>query len=275
MTRGFSTPVLYQPKSGGLQALVAGTNRFIAYDVETGKEVWWARGLTWQLKPTPIIADDVAYVLGWAGGSDQGNQATIPSFVEMLKVADANHDGKLSKEELADPQYKKDFDDADLNANGLLEEREWEKYRERRTLVNSVMAIRLGGAGDMTETNILWRYYKSLPNVPSPLLYQNVLYLVKEGGILTALDPASGKVLKQGRLKGALDFYYSSPVGADGKIFTASQDGHVSVIKAGPDWEVLAVNDMDDEVYATPAPVDQRLYLRTKSALYCFGKAVE
>jgi outer membrane protein assembly factor BamB len=98
---------------------------------------------------------------------------------------------------------------------------------------------------------------------------------VKEGGILTALDPASGKVLKQGRLKGALDFYYSSPVGADGKIFTASQDGHVSVIKAGPDWEVLAVNDMDDEVYATPAPVDQRLYLRTKSALYCFGKAVE
>ena len=82
----------------------------------------------------------------------------------------------------------------------------------------------------------------------------------------------TGKVLKQGRLKGALDFYYSSPVGADGKIFTASQDGHVSVIKAGPDWEVLAVNDMDDEVYATPAPVDQRLYLRTKGALYCFGK---
>jgi outer membrane protein assembly factor BamB len=211
-------------------------------------------------------------VLGWAGGSDQGNQAAIPSFAEILKVADANHDGKLSKEEVTDPQYKKDFDDADLNANGLLEEREWEKYRERRTLVNSVMAIRLGGAGDVTETNILWRFYKSLPNVPSPLLYQNVLYLVKEGGILTALDPATGKVLKQGRLKGALDFYYSSPVAADGKIFTASQDGHVSVIKAGPDWEVLAVNDMDDEVYATPAPVDQRLYLRTKSALYCFGK---
>jgi outer membrane protein assembly factor BamB len=124
----------------------------------------------------------------------------------------------------------------------------------------------------MTETNILWRHYKSLPNVPSPLLYRNVLYLMKEGGILTALDPATGRVLKQGRLKGALDFYYSSPVGADGKIFTASQEGHVSVIRAGADWEVLAVNDMDDEVYATPAPVDGRLYLRTRSALYCFGE---
>jgi len=271
MTRGFSTPVLYQPEHGALQVLVAGTNRFLAYDVETGKEIWWVRGLTWQLKPTPVVAGNVAYVLGWAGGADQGNQATVPAFSEILKIADANHDGKLAKDELADPQYKKDFDDSDLNADGFLEEREWEKYRERRTLINSVMAIRLGGAGDMTEKSILWRHYKSLPNVPSPLLYGNVLYLVKEGGILTALDAASGRVLKQGRLKGALDFYYSSPVGADGKIFTASEDGHVSVIKAGADWELVAVNDMDDAVYATPAPVDGRLYIRTKSALYCFG----
>lgn len=272
MTRGFSTPVLYQPARGALQALVAGTNRFTAYDVETGKEVWWVRGLTWQLKPTPAIDGDIVYVLGWAGGADQGNQAIVPPFREVLKVADANHDGKLSKDELSDPQYKRDFEDSDLNADGYLEEREWEKYRERRTLVNSVMAIRLGGSGDMTEKSILWRHYKSLPNVPSPLVYQNVLYLMKEGGILTALDAATGRVLKQGRLKGALDSYYSSPVAADGKIFTASQDGHVSVIKAGPDWEVLAVNDMDDEVYATPAPVDRRLYLRTRSALYCFER---
>jgi outer membrane protein assembly factor BamB len=107
--------------------------------------------------------------------------------------------------------------------------------------------------------------------VPSPLLYQGVLYLVKEGGILTALDPATGAMLKQGRLKGALDFYYSSPVGADGKVFTASQEGHVSVIRAGRKWELLAVNALDDEIYATPAPVDGRLYIRTRSALYCFG----
>jgi len=272
MTRGFSTPVLYQPKQGALQVLVAGRNRFIAYDVDSGKEVWWVRGLTWQLKPTPIVAGDVAYVLGWAGGSDQGNQANLPTFEEILRVSDTNHDGKLSRDELEDPHYKEDFEDSDLNGDGFLDRREWEKYRDKRTMVNSVMAVRLGGEGDMTEKNILWRFYKSLPNVPSPLLYQDALYLMKEGGILTALDPATGTVLKQGRLKGALDFYYSSPVAADGKIFTSSQDGHVSVIRAGRDWEVLAVNDMDDEVYATPAPVDQRLYLRTRGALYCFGK---
>src|SRR5579871_1254350 len=261
MTRGFATPVLYRPPGGQLQALVAGTNRFLAYDVANGAEIWWVRGLTWQMKPTPIVDGDTAYILGWAGGSDQGNQAAIPPFEEILKSADTNHDGKLAKAEL-DVPYKQDFDDSDLDADGFLEQREWEKYRERKTLINSIMAVKLGGSGDMTERSILWRFYKSLPNVPSPLLYQNVLYMVKEGGILTALDPATGAVLKQGRLKGALDFYYSSPVAADGKIYAASQDGHISVVKAGRDWEILATNDMDDEVFATPAPIGHSLYVR-------------
>ena len=273
MTRGFSTPVLYQPESGNLQAVIAGTNKLIGYDVETGKEVWWVRGLTWQLKPTPVISGQIAYVLGWAGGADQGNQEAIPTYEEILKQWDANHDGKLSMSEIAASRYKSEASESDYNKDGILDTREWEKFREKRSVINSVMAVRLGGSGDMTDKNILWRYYKSLPNVPSPLLYQNVLYLMKEGGILTALNPETGALLKQGRLRGAIDFYYSSPVGADGKIFTASEGGHISVVKAGREWEVMALNDMDDEVFATPAPVDGRLYVRTRSALYCFGNA--
>jgi outer membrane protein assembly factor BamB len=224
------------------------------------------------MKPTPMIDGEVLYVLGWAGGADQGNQESLPLFADVLRTLDTNGDGKLSKDEFTDPRQQKDFAESDLDRDGFMGGREWEAYRGKRASINSVMAVKLGGTGDMTEKSILWRYYKSLPNVPSPLLYNGVLYLMKEGGILTALDPATGTVLKQGRLNGALDFYYSSPVGADGKIFTASQAGHVSVIRAGADWEVLGVNDMDDEVFATPAPVDGKLYLRTRSALYCFGK---
>src|SRR6266849_7712566 len=108
MTRGFSTPVLYQPKDGGLQVLVAGTNRFIAYDVETGKEIWWVRGLTWQMKPTPIVEGDVAYVLGWAGGADQGSQENIPTLAEILKDHDTNKDGRLAVSE-APLRYKRDL----------------------------------------------------------------------------------------------------------------------------------------------------------------------
>ncbi len=271
MTRGFSTPVLFRPKDGGLQIVVAGTNRLIAYDVRSGHEVWWVRGLTWQMKPTPVVNGDVAYVLGWAGGADKGSQENLPPFDEVLKTLDTNHDGKLSKAELKDTPHLKDFEESDLDKDGFWSDWEWEKYRGKRLSVNSVMAVRLGGSGDMTDKNIIWRYYKSLPNATSPLFYDNVLYLMKEGGILTALDPLTGSVLKQGRLKGAQDYYYSSPIGADGKVYAADQAGHVAVIKAGPAWELLTVNDMDDEVFATPAPVDGKLYLRTRGALYCFA----
>jgi len=77
------------------------------------------------------------------------------------------------------------------------------------------------------------------------LLYERVLYLVKKGGIVTSLNPETGEILKQGRLKDALDSYYASPVAADRKVFFVSEAGKVAVVKAGgDDWEVLAVNDL-------------------------------
>lgn len=270
MTRGFSTPVLFQSQ-GRMQVVVPGSNRLTAYDVRSGDELWWVRGLTWQMKPTPVVDGDIAYVLGWAGGSDQGNQETLPAWNEILATADTNKDGKLSKDELPNSNWKRDFAEGDLDRDGFYGERDWIQYQGKRSSVNSVMAVRLGGEGDVTDKNVLWRHYKSLPNATSPLLYQGVLYLVKEGGILTALDAQSGKVLKQGRLPGAIDFYYSSPVGADGKVYAASENCHVSVLKAGGQWEWLARNDFDDQCFATPALVDDRLYLRTRSALYAFG----
>src|SRR5262249_20082401 len=135
----------------------------------------------------------------------------------------------------------------------------------------SVMAIRLGGKGDLTDTNVLWRYRKVLPDVPCPLLYKGVLYLVKTGGIATSLDPRTGKVLKQARLTGALGDYYSSPVGADGKVYMISEAGVVSVLKAAGEWEILAQNDLADETHATPAFADGKIYLRTRGMLYCFA----
>jgi outer membrane protein assembly factor BamB len=97
-----------------------------------------------------------------------------------------------------------------------------------------------------------------------------VLYTLKEGGILTALDPRTGEVVKQDRLTGAPGGYSASPVGADGKLYTVSDDGAVTVIRAGADWEILAVNDLDAPAKATPAITGGRLYVRTATALFCF-----
>jgi outer membrane protein assembly factor BamB len=271
-TRGFSTPLIYQPADGPLQVLVTGSYRLTGYAVENGETVWWVGGLTWQLKPTPVMSKDTIYVLGWAGGSDTGQQENVALFEEVLKSWDKNHDGKLSKEEVPDQKIIKAWDETDLNNDGFLDERDWRIYRAKRAAQNAINAFRLGGHGDMTQKNTLWQYTKSLPNCTSPVLYENVLYMVKEGGILTALDPATGKVLKQGRLPGGPGYYYSSPVVADGKLFTISEEGKVTVVKTGADWEILGVNDMDDNVHATPAIVDGRIYLRTHSTLWCFAR---
>jgi outer membrane protein assembly factor BamB len=270
-TRGFSTPVIWTPPGGKPQALVAGSYQLTAYSVETGKAIWWVGGLTWQLKPTPVVGKDIIYIQNWAGGSDTGQQENLPPFEDMLKRLDANHDGKLSKEEIQDPKILNIWREVDLDDDGVLDARDWKFYRSRRSAQNGLIAIRLGGQGDMTDKSVLWRYEKALPNVPSPLLYEGVLYMLKEGGILTSLDPATGKVLKQARLLGALDQYFSSPVGADHKIYAISEQGKAVVLKPGAEWAILTVNDLDDSCHATPAIAEGRLYIRTQSALYCFA----
>jgi outer membrane protein assembly factor BamB len=272
-TRGFSTPVLYRPAGEPVQVIVAGSYTLTSYSVETGEPLWWVNTLTWQLKPTPVMDNDTLYVLGWAGGSDEGNQERVPDFAEVLKTRDTDRDGKLTKEEIADQRITKDWAALDLDRTNFVEERDWKMFQRRRSVVNAVNAIKLGGRGDMTDKSVKWRYYKSLPNVPSPLLYNGVLYLVKEGGIMTALEASTGKVLKQARLTGALGDYFSSPTAADGRIYVVSHEGKVVVVKPGAEWEILSVNPMNEGVNATPAFVDGRIFIRTHEHLYCFAKA--
>ena len=273
--RGFSTPVLYQPEEdSGIQVLVPGTNRLIAYAAQSGEKVWWVDGLTWQMKPTPVMDEDSIYVLGWAGGTNLGPKDA--NFQQLLVLLDGDSDGRISKEEAdksTDPRILKGWKDAeDLDGSGFFEERDWELHQRKRTSVNSIQRIRLGGKGNMTEQSASWKYGKSLPNVPSPLLYQDVLYMVKDGAIVTSLDPSNGEVLKQGRSKEAMNRYFASPVGGDGKVYLLSEAGEVSVLKAAPQWEVIQVNRMGEPCYATPALVDGKIYLRTESALYCFDQ---
>ena len=89
---------------------------------------------------------------------------------------------------------------------------------------------------------------------------------------MTSLDPRTGEPFKIGRLRGALDSYWSSPVAGDGKIYVLSESGKLTVLRADADWQILAQNDLDDICFGTPAIGDSRLYVRTRSALYCFGK---
>ena len=134
------------------------------------------------------------------------------------------------------------------------------------------MAVRAGGSGDQTDKHLVWRNKKEYSEVTSPLVYRDVLYLVKDGGIITSLNPATGEVFKTARSKDAIEAYFASPVAADGKVYLVSNDGKVSVLKAGSQWEVLAVNDLGEECQATPAIGGRSIFIRTAKALYSFSE---
>jgi outer membrane protein assembly factor BamB len=163
----------------------------------------------------------------------------------------------------------------DANNDGFIERVEWDFVRNSTISGHGLTAVRLSGQGDLTSSNVAWRVQKSYPSIPAPLIYRGVMYLMKEGGILSSLDPVSGQVLKQGRTPDALEEYYASPVAADGKIFVVSASGKVTVLKADAQWEILAMNDLDEEVWATPAIAGSNLYIRTRGALYAFGASAK
>jgi len=276
---GYSTPTVYQPKGGPTQIIIPESFQLSSYAVKDGRRLWWVRGLACEMKSVASLDGDTLYVNGWGFSQNQpGTQVPTIAFDEGLSRYDKNKDGKVAANEVAgdtpmdrmlSPKYG--FPAFDLDRDGKLDAKEWGAFRAMLASENGLLAIKLGGQGDMTSSAIRWRYQRPVPQVPSTLLYKNVLFMVNDSGILISFDPVTGAVLKQGRLKGAIDKYFASPVGSDGKVILVSQDGTVSVVDAKGDWEVLAVNALGDEVFATPAIADGRVYLRTKATLYAFG----
>ena len=277
---GYSTPTLYEPKGGPKQVIIPESFQLSSYAVADGRRVWWVRGLACEMKSVASIDNDTLYVNGWGFPQNQpGAQVPTVSFEDGLKRYDSNADGRLTSAEItgAAPMEKMlsakyGFPAFDLDRNGSLDAKEWEVFRSMLASENGLLAIRLGGKGDMTASAVKWKYQRPVPQVPSTLLYGGALFMVNDSGILISFNPATGEVLKQGRLKGAIDKYFASPVGADGKVFLVSQDGTVSVVEAKGQWEILSVNALEDEVFATPAIAGGRIYVRTKSAVYAFGE---
>ena len=272
VSNGYATPVIYRPADGPAQIIAPGSYQLTGYSVADGKPIWFVRGLTCQPKSAPTIAGDVVYFSGWTPGNDTGQQVELPAFAEVAAKADANHDGKLAQAELPQPwRPTGTWKAVDLDRDGFLNEREWTFFRSRRASRNSVLAVKLGGAGDVTATHVLWTFEKSLPDVPAPLVYNDVVFLIRSGGIATTLNAKTGKVIKQARLTGALEDFYSSPIGVDGKVYIASEHGKVVVLSATGDWQILAINDFDADIYATPAISEGSMYTRTRHSLYAIG----
>lgn len=137
-----------------------------------------------------------------------------------------------------------------------------------------LMAIKLGKQGDLTGSDaIAWSHTRGLAYTASPVLYDNKLYVVTDSGLLTAFNATTGEpYYAQTRLPKAYNLK-SSPVGANGKLYLAMEDGDVVVVKMGEKFEVLATNHLTDQIFiATPVIAAGELYLRGQNTLFCISE---
>jgi outer membrane protein assembly factor BamB len=247
------------------QILTASRGQLGTHRIADGKRLFTMHGLPTTVVGSPILNGNTMYVFGY--GSD-----TPAPFSQRLARFDKDADGRLSPEEYGDEPFLAGIAKYKGNRDRIITEEEWNEKQKEVMGPNHLAAYRLEADGEKVRADEIWRYEKSFTAViPSSLLYQGVLYFVKNGGILTSLDGTTGAVLKTGRVDGAIGGYSASPVAADGKIYLASEDGNLAVLKAGGQWEVLSAMDLGEPCYATPALSQGSVYLRTDAALYRFG----
>jgi outer membrane protein assembly factor BamB len=133
-----------------------------------------------------------------------------------------------------------------------------------------LMAIRLGRTGDLTGTDaVVWESTRGLSYTPTPVLHDNILYLLTDNGQLSALDATTGEPhYQQQRLPKPYNFK-ASPLAVNGRLYLASEEGDVIVVRLGPKYEVLATNTLTDQSFiATPVPAGGDLYLRSRTHLF-------
>lgn len=288
----YATPVVWQDGEGTNQVLVIASNRLTSYDLATGNEVWFVESLPPQACATPLIYQSNVFVTATGMFGEPESFVELPDFDELLLKYDGNGDSQLSEKEIPDDllivdrhasngagnsPVKQFYRRIDRNTDDIVSQQEWAQFKDSfgnfiKNIKPGVFAIKLGGQGNVTEENILWQNQRGVTEVPSLLAYLDRLYLVRNGGIVHCRDMKTGQDLFTGRL-GSIGGYYASPVAGDGKIYFASDRGTVTVIDGrSTDLNVIAQNQMNEPIMATPALVDSVIYIRTASSLYAFGK---
>ena len=292
MAVNYSHPVICST-DGQEDIVVAGTGMLIGYDPETGRRRWFAKTLLRNIKTTPVCLNGIIYISLQSGGIANQWIASVD------QAATGNKDGKLDRAEtqafvgetkIPEAFFEKTFGRGDVNKDGFLEGRELDlaflhpDNFAGATFTNLgeaaaeqfILAVRGGGQGDVTKTHVLWRHAtKHTDHIVSPLVADGRMLLVKEGGISTAFETKDGGPLRGAKRVGNGGSYFASPVAGDGKIYLASENGEIVVLRNDADFEELGVNDVGEAIIATPAIADGGLFVRTRTKLIRFSIAAK
>ena len=280
------TPVVWKD-----QIVLHSLDGIRAHALADGKPVWWV-GADTTATSSPVLGDERVFVATWNQTGEPSLLPEHPPFDVLLKENDKNGDEQLTKDELPpnlkffyrpegtdgpDTSMPIWFGMLDRNKNGRVERKEWEDVREsseeHRAGIrqHGLLAIRLDGSGDVTESHVSILERQSIPEVPSPLYHDGRIYMVKNGGILTCLDARTGKRLYRKRV-GSPGTHYASPILSNGALFIAAAAGDIAVVDiSGETPEILAKNSFNERIFATPAIVDNMLLVRTERRLYAIA----
>ncbi len=272
-TRSYSTPIILS-RDGRNEILVAGSLQLSAYDPETGEKLWWFNGLSRIVDCTPVVHDGLIYMATWTPGGDPGERIAMEPFAEALSKYDRNEDRQVGKDELPkESPVVERFFRIDLNQDQRLDEPEWNRHAlvfERAQ--NLAVALEPGTRGSLPPRYVRWSYTRGLPTVPSSVVYDGVMTMVKDSGIVTLVDISNGELLQQLRAAGRGN-YYASLVAGDGKVYLTSESGVITILKSGKEGKILASHGFGERIMATPVIDQGVMYFRTVDALYAFTKS--
>jgi outer membrane protein assembly factor BamB len=216
-----------------------------AFDLNTGAERWRTRREERPSWSTPLvqIVGGVATIVAVSPFFIRGHDAATGR--ELWRVADPDGQVKVSSPVAAG--------DLTIVTGG------WPSGER------PILAVRV------RDGSVRWRIDRGSPYTTTPLMYEGVLYVITDNGIVSAYDVMDGSRLYQTRLESAIGSYSASPVAAAGRIYFTSEDGLIVVVAAGSQARSLAVNEMNEVCMATPALSGKLILVRTKSALYALG----
>lgn len=270
VTQSYGSSMVWK-NNGVDEVVMSGSIKLKGYDIKTGSERWSLTGMPSFTCTTPVVGDGLLFFAGWAPGK---GDSPMPPFEQMAASFDKNKDGAITSDEVRGTPLESFFRAQDVNGDGKLTADDIEGMKAMMSKGENVLvAVRPAGKGELTEGHVAWKQTRGLPYVPSPLYYRGHVYLVKDGGMVSCFDAKSGKPAYQQERLNAPGSYYASPVAADGRVIVASIDGKVTVFAAGGETpKILHQSDFKERIAATPALLQNQIYIRTPTALYAFGK---
>ena len=294
---GWSTPVILR-HSAGTELVVLGNGRLCGYELPGGRELWHVTGFSRETISAPVVANGMVLAAASRRGGGGNDKVDPEPFWKSVIHFDQNKDGKLQRKEMTGhftfpfrpelpyghpgygmplpkdpPQRARRLDGIfgwlDKNRDGHWTREEFTANFSHGNGKPMLIAVKPGGRGDITNTHLAWEHNRGIPEIPSPLAHEGRVYMVRSGGILTAVNATSGKPLYSERI-GASGQYSASPILANGHIYLASEPGQITVVKAGDKLKVVHQARLNDLIHVSPAFDADTLYVRSAKFLWAF-----